>query len=90
MLGFTLLTMAIFGVGYWSAWMRIKQVGGEALPLSAKLIMAVLGALCALAAYALVSIPGLGVIIAEFFVLCAGQTLGYILSGKPSDKSKKN
>jgi branched-subunit amino acid permease len=82
MLLLTAITVAVFGAGYWSAWMRISQLGGTALPTTTKLIMGALGLLFAAIAASLITSPGLGVIIAEFFVLCFGQTLGYILSGQ--------
>jgi hypothetical protein len=77
-----LITAAVFGLGYWSAYARIAQLGGTALPRGTKVFMGVMGLIFAFIAFSLINSTGLGVIIAEFFVLCSAQTLGYILSGK--------
>jgi len=78
------ITVAIFGLGYWSASMRLKQMGGAALPASTKVLMGIMGLLFAFVFVAadLIATSLLGVLLAEFFVLCLGQVVGYILSGK--------
>ena len=80
------ITAAIFGLGYLSAYARVKQLGGTALPVVTKVFMGVMGLLFAAVAASLITSPGFAVIVAEFFVLCFGQTLGYILSGKSKKK----
>ncbi len=82
MLILSVITVGLFALVYWSAWTRISQSGGQALRVSTKLIMGGLASLFVAIVANLITSPGLGVIIAEFFVVCLGQTIGYILSGK--------
>jgi hypothetical protein len=78
----TLVSLAIFGLGYWSAYVRIAQSGGEAVDVATKVFLGVMGTLFTYLVCVLITSPGLGVLIAEFFLLCIGQCLGLIFSGK--------
>jgi len=77
-----LITIVIFALGFWSARTRIRQLGNQALDGRTKTFIGIMGAILVVGVYSLVQSPGLPVLIAEFFALCAGQCLGYVVSGK--------
>jgi len=77
-----LITIVIFALGFWSARTRIRQLGNTALDNRTRTFIGLMGVLLTVGVFSLIQAPGLPVLIAEFFALCAGQCLGYVVSGK--------
>ncbi len=76
------ITIVVFVLGYWSASKRMAQLGGATLSSYNKVVLGVFGLIWGALAAFLFTIPGFGVIFAELLVLCVGQAVGFILSGK--------